>query len=73
MAKRTTRRTVSLNGLVYQRLKKHCDSIDAPVSRLVQTLVEEYLNEQGVPQETVLKRHFPKPRRPRIESQYKEF
>lgn len=61
MAKKQTRRAISVKGLTYQRLKKHCDENDLTVSGYVEDLVNKKLDELGVAEETVLE---PKPKRP---------
>jgi len=71
MAKRTTRRSISVKGLTYQRLKKHCaeyNSTRKPADHLslsgfVEELVIAKLTELGVPEETVL---VPRPQKPPI-------
>jgi hypothetical protein len=54
MAKRQTRRAISVKGLTYQRIKKHCDAEGISVSGFVEDLVTAKLDALGVPQETVL-------------------
>ena len=60
MAKKQTRRAISVKGLTYQRLKKHCDEKDMTISGYVEELVNKKLDELGVAEETVLE---PKPTR----------
>jgi len=62
MAKRQTRRSISVKGLTYQRLKKHCDEYNSTrevashlsISGFVETLIHKKLDELGAPEETVL-------------------
>ena len=62
MAKRQTRRAISVKGLTYQRLKKHCDAKGISVAGFVEELVAEKLDALEVPEETVLE---PRPRSPK--------
>jgi len=43
MAKIQTRRTISVRGEVYARLKAHCDRRGIPISRLTQQVIEDEL------------------------------
>lgn len=60
MAKRQTRRSISVKGITYQRLKDHCDSIGASVSGYLEDIIAEKLDAAGVPIPTVLR---PRPTR----------
>lgn len=54
MAKRQTRRAISVKGLTYQRVKKYCDDTDQSISGFVEKIVKEKLDKLGWPEETVL-------------------
>ena len=62
MAKRQTRRAISVKGLTYQRLKKYCDTHNETCAKddrlsiagFVEELVLKKLDALGVPEETVL-------------------
>ena len=62
MAKRQTRRSVSMKGLTYQRVRKYCDAHGVSISKFVEDLINERLDALGVPQETVLDSTPVKPR-----------
>ena len=55
MARKQTRRSISVKGLTYQRLKNHCDANGTAISAFVEELVMDRLDELGVPVETILK------------------
>ena len=55
MAKRQTRRSISLKGLTYQRLKGYCDAEKKSVSGYLEELVIEKLDAAGVPVPKVLR------------------
>lgn len=62
MARKQTRRALSVKGLTYQRLKKYCDAKGMSVSGFVEEIVHERLDELGVPVEAVLEpRPLPRP------------
>lgn len=61
MAKRQTRRSISLKGLTYQRLKNHCDATGKTMSGYVEKLILDKLDELGVPEETILQLPPPRP------------
>ena len=50
-----TRRSVSMTGIAYQRLRDHCRETGQSCSSFVQDLVMAKLDELGVPEQTVLK------------------
>lgn len=50
----TTRRSISVKGLTYQRIKKFCDSKGVPVSGWVEAIIAAQLDKEGVPEELVL-------------------
>ena len=60
MAKRQTRRSISVKGITYQRLKDYCDANDKSVSGFLEEIIGEKLDAAGVPAPTVLK---PRPSR----------
>jgi hypothetical protein len=61
MAKRQTRRSISVKGITYQRLKDYCDTNDLSVSGWLEDLIAERLDAAGVPVPTVLKPRQPRP------------
>ncbi len=60
MAKRQTRRSISVKGITYQRLKDFCDANDKSVSGFLEEIIADRLDAAGVPVPTVLK---PRPQR----------
>ena len=60
MAKRQTRRSISVKGITYQRLKDYCDAQGKSVSGYLEEIIAEKLDVAGVPIPTVLK---PRPSR----------
>ncbi len=60
MAKRQTRRSISVKGITYQRLKDYCDGQGKSVSGYLEELIATKLDAAGVPIPTVLK---PRPER----------
>lgn len=64
MAKRQTRRTISLKGTTYQRLRNFCDREDTSISGYVETLVAKALDAAGEP---VPKKLEPRPEKPKAE------
>jgi len=55
MAKRQTRRSISVKGITYQRLKDHCDTAGVSVSGYLEEIIAEKLDAAGVPVPTVLR------------------
>ena len=55
MAKRQTRRSISVKGITYQRLKDYCDAQGCSVSGYLEEIIAEKLDAAGVPVPTVLK------------------
>lgn len=55
MPRRQTRRAISVKGLTYQRVKKHCDERGQSISSFVEELIAKKMEELGIPEETVLK------------------
>ncbi|NVB38077.1 hypothetical protein G6O69_09560 [Pseudenhygromyxa sp. WMMC2535] len=55
MAKRQTRRSISVKGITYQRLKDYCDANGFSVSGYLEEIIAEKLDAAGVPVPTVLK------------------
>ena len=60
MAKRQTRRSVSIKGLTYQRLKDWCDENGRSVSGYLEDLIAADMTAEGAPVPTVLR---PRPAR----------
>jgi hypothetical protein len=60
MAKRQTRRSISVKGITYQRLKDYCDANEKSVSGYLEEIIGEKLDAAGVPIPTMLK---PRPAR----------
>lgn len=60
MAKRQTRRSISVKGITYQRLKDFCDATGKSVSGYLEDIIAEKLDAAGAPIPTVLK---PRPQR----------
>lgn len=73
--KRQTRRSISLKGLTYQRLKAFCDANGHSVSGFLEQVIGEKMDEAGQPIEVVLKVHYPREREDSAEivSQYFTF
>jgi len=63
MAKRQTRRSISVRGLTYQRLANFCARAERSGSDVVEQLLAEFLDAQGEPHPTVVTPPAPKPRR----------
>lgn len=55
MSKRTTRRSISVRGLTYQRLVDHCEDMDCSVSGWVEIAIGQMLDVAGVPRQTILR------------------
>ena len=55
MAKQQTRRSVSVKGITYQRLKDYCDATGKSVSGYLEDIVAEKLDAEGVPMPTELR------------------
>ena len=49
MAKRQTRRAISVKGLTYQRLKAYCDAQGRSVSGFLEDIVHEKMDDLGQP------------------------
>lgn len=49
MAKRQTRRSISLKGITYQRLKELCDSQGLSLSGYIEGIVVEHLDAENIP------------------------
>lgn len=70
MAKRQTRRSISVKGITYQRLKDFCDATNTSVSGYLEDIIAEKLDAAGAPVPTVVK---PRPqRKPESTSQPEE-
>ena len=66
MAKRQTRRSISVKGITYQRLKDYCDAEGRSVSGFLEDIIAEKLDAAGVPIPTVLR---PRPQRKSAETE----
>lgn len=64
MAKRQTRRSISIKGITYQRLKDYCDAQKMTVSGYLEEILAEKLDAAGVPVPTALRPRDPKTRPP---------
>ena len=60
MAKQQTRRSISVKGITYQRLKDYCDGQRTSVSGFLEEIIAQQLDAAGVPIPTILK---PRPQR----------
>ena len=60
--KRQTRRSISLKGLTYQRLKAYCDAEGLTLSGFLEAAIAEKMDAAGQPIETVLKVNYPRQR-----------
>ncbi len=49
MAKHQTRRSISVKGITYQRLKDYCDNGGLSISGFLEDLIAEKLDAAGVP------------------------
>jgi hypothetical protein len=49
MAKRQTRRSISVKGLTYQRLKNFCEDTGLSVSGYLEQIIADKLDAQNVP------------------------
>ena len=63
MGKRQTRRTISLKGLTYQRLKDYCDAEGHSVSGYLEDMIKERLDALRVPVPETLRPRGPTPKR----------
>ncbi len=61
MAKRQTRRSISVKGITYQRLKDYCEACGLSVSGYLEEIIAEKLDAAGVPVPTVVKQR-PQPK-----------
>ena len=62
MAKRQTRRSISVKGITYQRLKNYCQAHGISVSGYLEEIIAEKLDAAGVPvPDFVEPRASPKP------------
>jgi len=48
MAKRQTRRSISVKGVTYERLKEHCEATGASVSGWLEEVIAEKMEAAGV-------------------------
>lgn len=49
MAKRQTRRSISVKGITYQRLKNFCEAQNKSVSGYLEGIIAEHLDAENVP------------------------
>ncbi len=63
MAKRQTRRSISVRGITYQRLKNYCDARGLSISGFLEQLIAERMDAEGEPVPDKLE-HVPRPRQP---------
>jgi len=49
MAKRQTRRSISVKGITYQRLKNYCEDQNMSVSGYLESIIAERLDAANVP------------------------
>lgn len=64
MARKQTRRSISLKGLTYQRLKNHCEAKGRSISGYLEEIVAARLDAEGVPVPDKLEPAAKKPREP---------
>jgi hypothetical protein len=67
MAKKQTRRSISVSRTTYERLKAFCEANNISMSQLVETRVNDFLGEGGttvVPSQTPSRPTMPAPARP---------
>jgi hypothetical protein len=67
MAKRQTRRSISVKGITHQRLADHCDAQGCSVSGWLEEVIAEKLDATGVPVPAVLRPRRPQTKRVDIE------
>lgn len=63
MAKKQTRRSISVSRTTYERLKAFCEANNISMSQLVETRVNDFLGE-GVPVPTTVQPQAPRPMAP---------
>ena len=74
MARSQTRRSISVKGLTYQRLKDYCDAHDKSVSGYLEEIIAARLDAAGAPVPEKIRPRPPKPERePEIVSQHFTF
>ena len=66
MAKRQTRRSISVRGITYQRLKNYCDARGLSISGFLEQLIAERMDAEGEPVPEKVE-HGPRPRQPATE------
>jgi len=64
MSKQQTRCAISLRGIVYERLRQHCEATGQPLSAFLEDVIAESLDAKGVPPATTGKTKTPKPPAP---------
>lgn len=65
MAKRQTRRSISIRGILYQRLQDHCEAEGRSISGWLEETIAEKLDAAKVPVPTVLR---PRPTKERVKA-----
>ena len=60
--KRQTRRSISIKGITYQRVKNHCEAEGISISGLLEVLLTEKMDEAGVPVPTAVEPRKPPPK-----------
>lgn len=52
MAKKQTRRSISIRGITYQRLKNFCEAQEKTMSGFLEELITQRMDELGIPMPT---------------------
>jgi len=55
MAKKQTRKSISVKGITYQRVKDYCDKEKRSVSGFLEEIIAEKMDALGVPVPTLLR------------------
>src|SRR4051812_20205648 len=66
MAKKQTRRSISVSRTTYERLKAFCESNNISMSQLVETRVNDFLGEGSAPVPTTIQQITPRPTTPSV-------
>jgi len=61
MAKKQTRRSISVKGITYKRLKNYCEAQGVSISGYLEEILADKLDEAKVPVPTVLEPRKPNP------------
>jgi hypothetical protein len=59
--KKQTRCAINIRGIVYERLRRHCEATGQAMSAFLEEVIAENLDAQGVPIATTAKAKTPKP------------